>query len=361
MVLLLLIVALGVVTGVADAIHGPGRRHPAAIGHRHPPVRGKALQDGVEPSCEKERRLLGADRVEIISFESPPFQLAVFAERDIVSNDLRQSRQWEAKTLHFLTQQLEFAGSKASFLDIGANVGWFAFYMAALGHSVIAVEAMQVNFNLLKYSLCLNPPLRDRLTLHCVAVGERSAVCRAKSPLGNRGNGNMDCSSDRSQRLRLQNWTHWDPHGMTEHEEADVRMVPLDDLLPDARVDVLKIDVEGYEHHALLGGRKLLSRVGAIHTEFSPFMLRVQHSDPIQYLVFLRGAGFRLFLGTSEITDFPSFVADLDRTPDRIVDLRAVRKARGLESYSGELPRDKCLLYEAGCRDPPGHGGLFPG
>lgn len=42
-------------------------------------------------------------------------------------------------------------------------------------------------------------------------------------------------SVSRCRRLRLQNWTHWDPHGMTEHEEADVRMVPLDDLLPDVR------------------------------------------------------------------------------------------------------------------------------
>eukprot|EP00668_Euglena_longa_P032112 GGOE01041401.1.p2 GENE.GGOE01041401.1~~GGOE01041401.1.p2 ORF type:complete len:259 (+),score=75.22 GGOE01041401.1:404-1180(+) len=243
---------------------------------------------------------------------------------------------WEGDTVQFLARELARVGpGPGRLLDIGANIGWFSLYLAALGHKVVAVEAMRLNANLLKYSLCLNAPdVQLQMSVYHAAVGERAAVCAMKSPAGNRGNGNMDCAQDRIGRLELKDWEHWDGRGRTEHEEDHVPMVTLDGLLGDARIDVVKIDVEGYEFHALFGGRRLLRNASAIHTEFSPFMLRKQGSDPLQYLKFLQEMGFHLFHRSQALLDLPAFLAKLDQQPSLIVDLRAVRRPR----LSGDGP-----------------------
>eukprot|EP00667_Euglena_gracilis_P014179 EG_transcript_14660 len=325
-----------------------------ALGHRSVAVALEAGPPEAPPrrtafgpeDCGGSRAAISPSHLSILSIPRPQFKIAVFNDGDIVSNALRGGRMWEGDTLQFLIRELARGPGPGRLLDIGANVGWFSLYAAALGHDVVAVEAMRLNFDLLKYSLCLNVPnVQLRMHVYHAAVGEREAVCAMKSPAGNRGNGNMDCVQDRSGRLQLKGWEHWDDAGRTEHEEDRVPMATLDSLLAGQRIDVVKIDVEGYEFHALAGGRRLLRNVSAVHTEFSPFMLRKQGSDPLKYLEFLRDAGFYLFHRTQPFHDLPAFLAALDQQPGLIVDLRAVRRPKLAGSGHGPRGRTKPVAF----------------
>jgi FkbM family methyltransferase len=77
-----------------------------------------------------------------------------------------------------------------------------------------------------------------------------------------------------------------------------VRVRRLDECLEDwgvERVDLMKIDIEGHEPQALAGGYRALSegRVRAVLCEFNDFWLRAQGSSPDALYDMLLQAGFR--------------------------------------------------------------------
>jgi FkbM family methyltransferase len=78
-------------------------------------------------------------------------------------------------------------------------------------------------------------------------------------------------------------------------EEIEVRT--LDELLVDEpRLDLLKIDTDGFEYDVLLGARVTLARLRpALFFELDPGLLRWGGRDPEQLLALLEEMGYRAF------------------------------------------------------------------
>jgi FkbM family methyltransferase len=77
-----------------------------------------------------------------------------------------------------------------------------------------------------------------------------------------------------------------------------VRSTRLDDYFePKAHVDLIKLDIQGYELHALQGAKRVLSDNPAIKllVEFWPFGLRAAGSSPQALLALLEQHGFSIF------------------------------------------------------------------
>lgn len=114
------------------------------------------------------------------------------------------------------------------FVDIGANMGFFSLFAATRGARVVAIEPQPVMFR----RLCVNMAFNALdASLVEVAVGEREEN-------GSLTQTNLDYGSGRI--------------GQGEGEEVRIR--PLMNILADAgvhHIDVLKIDIEGYEDQAL--------------------------------------------------------------------------------------------------------------
>ena len=64
-------------------------------------------------------------------------------------------------------------GSNATFLDVGANIGFHSLGLAAAGYRVAAVEPLQNNVDLLKKSLVVNS-FSDLVNVFHVAAGNSS-------------------------------------------------------------------------------------------------------------------------------------------------------------------------------------------
>lgn len=62
--------------------------------------------------------------------------------------------------------------SSLYFIDIGANVGAYTVAVAAHGFSVIAIEAMHMNAQAIRHTLCTSRKLAKRVTvlLEVIAV-----------------------------------------------------------------------------------------------------------------------------------------------------------------------------------------------
>jgi FkbM family methyltransferase len=163
-----------------------------------------------------------------------------------------------------------------TFVDVGANVGWFTLIAAkAVGPTgrVIAFEPEPRNFNLLRRNVEANG-FRN-VTLERKAVSDETGTIRL----------NLSSTNENHSIAVLA-----DQRGFVE-----VDAVRLDDYLSryDRAINFIKIDTEGAEGRILAGMKETLARPGlSLFIEFDPFLLKAAGTDPAGLLGSLRSAGF---------------------------------------------------------------------
>ena len=235
-----------------------------------PVLSSHSLNECVPPGMNKARVSAG-------------FDMVVLGMNDIVSSEIARFGQWEIATADDMAKRAGTSlAESGTFLDIGANIGYYTLLFAHKGFNVIAVEAMTRNRQAIMGSLCLNPHLRSRVALVPTALAAPSevdsATCIIKSTNSkiNIGNGHLSCGPDKK----------------CDSGDANCQPVELKTLdsvfadLSPASVDVMKMDVEEHECQVLAGGDSLFSK-------YHPKLLQVEtqfgdarnclHNKALQY------------------------------------------------------------------------------
>eukprot|EP00664_Eupelagonemidae_sp_cell27_P007735 gene7735-8503_t len=84
---------------------------------------------------------------------TPPFSIAVYPDRDVVSAHLRREGVWDAGSSTVMLRILgALPGGPHLVVDFGANLGWFSLLARSRGHRAMAVEAMARNCAALRAS-----------------------------------------------------------------------------------------------------------------------------------------------------------------------------------------------------------------
>jgi FkbM family methyltransferase len=203
----------------------------------------------------------------------------VLNRRDpVISGALALGVYEKAETAFFLNA----CSSGMTFLDIGANVGYYtALALAATRGSgrIIAMEPDPENFEYLRQTVAAN----SGNNVQCVR--RAAAECAGRTRLfisdSNRGD-------NRLYPNELANGS------------IEIDTIAVDDQLVELGVDTvdfIKIDVQGYEGKVFAGMTNLLSHSPKllIMSEFWPYGLRSVGTDPRSVLDGLEGYGFRLF------------------------------------------------------------------
>lgn len=189
------------------------------------------------------------------------FPMVVLSSGDIVSQELARTGMWDiAQPSDLTVPGMPFPPPGAgAFLDLGGNIGYFSLLFAHHGYSALTAEPMARNNEALEASLCLNPHLRQRITVFPVALvspEETSMKCIITSGLASgamghpEGNGKLTCGSAQAVG----------PCG------SGCQVVPvktLDTMLAEANVaaiSVVKMDIEAHECKVLAGGSSLFKR-----------------------------------------------------------------------------------------------------
>ncbi|HLN03872.1 MAG TPA: FkbM family methyltransferase [Bryobacteraceae bacterium] len=166
-------------------------------------------------------------------------------------------------------------------LDIGANVGYYtALAMARVaGGSIIAMEPDEESFRYLQQ------------TVH--ANGAVNTICVPKAAASQNGTVRLYTSTLNRADNRLY------PNELAS-DSCDVEAVTVDSLLAELHVpsvDLVKIDVQGFEGHVLRGMRATISQSPhlIILIEFWPHGLRSAGTNPIEVLTEWEDMGLRLF------------------------------------------------------------------
>jgi FkbM family methyltransferase len=164
----------------------------------------------------------------------------------IVERDTHIGR-WvqEHKRLDFdqnaLPQMLPYIKPGGIVLDIGANIGCYAYAFGQIAHEVYCFEPNLEAFECLKINLSLSWHPSEKLNLKYVlfnlAVSDKKGKC------------NIICESENIGMSHI-----------AEGTEIPVVTIDNEDGSPKLAVDFIKIDVEGYEMHVLRGGEQTINK-----------------------------------------------------------------------------------------------------
>jgi FkbM family methyltransferase len=131
------------------------------------------------------------------------------------------------------------------FLDVGANVGQHSLFMSKFCHQVHAFEPYENVRNRLLEKIALNHI--DNIIVHDVGLGARDEYLDYYAPTGvNTGTGSFLAGHAGNSNCLL----------------GKLRLVKGDDFLANlnlGRVDLIKIDVEGFEKFVLTGLKEVIS------------------------------------------------------------------------------------------------------
>ena len=165
-------------------------------------------------------------------------------------------------------------------LDIGANIGFFSLLSASLvgkTGAVFAVEPNMKNCTFIQASKNLNE--FTNISIMQFAAHSSSGILSLNTSFSNGTTSSPNANID----ILVQS--------------NSVAAIQLDNIKEfDKGVDLIKVDVEGAEHNALLGAKELISKFRPmIITEFSPAaMPYISGVDGLTYLNFICSFGYDL-------------------------------------------------------------------
>jgi FkbM family methyltransferase len=129
-------------------------------------------------------------------------------------------------------------------------------------------------------------------------------------------------------------------HSPTARHTIEVNAIPLDQAITETRLDLLKIDVQGFEMEVLRGAKRLIEQNSTliILTEFWPHGLRLANSDPTDLIDLLTASGFSLFrIVKPGLLERFAYKAAAWRRPDQFCNLVAIRSSDLRESAPSGL------------------------
>lgn len=149
-----------------------------------------------------------------------------------VAKKIKKNLEYEPQSLAYWAKCCDVE-SKPKVFDIGAYTGLFSIVAAAYGCTVDAFEPVQENMSRLLDNARFN---NVNINIHRHAVWDRTAK-----------------TTMRHGKLKFTSGSRLDSNG-----NLPVDCIRIDDLLKP--VDLIKLDIEGFEAWALIGGRETIAR-----------------------------------------------------------------------------------------------------
>jgi len=194
-------------------------------------------------------------------------------------------------------------------VDVGANIGLVTTMFGVAGfQKIISIDALFAK--VVKFNVLLNG-INDRVMVVDAAVGAQEGTNLTMTlALGNPG-GSTAVAVDKIGFHPYTNVTKIVPVVRIEDEIDRLLQNPLHNQ--NFTIDIMKVDVEGYEWFAFQGLTRLLTekRIHYLLVEFFVQFFRSAGTDPIAFLQMISGYGCDIFRDAGmvqAVTDYQTFV-----------------------------------------------------
>ena len=223
----------------------------------------------------------------------------------IFSRNLYKYGSWEAKETNWIIKNF-YNLESANFVDVGANFGWYTCIFSQLARhngKVIAIEPSPDTLKYLEDNIQEND-LKNVL-LEKVAVGEKEENLLLYKAL----------NSNPGAHSLIKNTPFQGKEGLT----YPVKVKSLDSILFNInKINLMKMDIEGYEITALKGGLETLKRVENLLIEFSPHLWKNPLEEATEFFKILSDSGLQPY--TLEKNSLKRFdKADIDELFERLI------------------------------------------
>lgn len=177
-------------------------------------------------------------------FKQSDFGYFCLIEKDLISNNVNTTGVWEPHLFYFYSQ---FIKPDFIIVDGGANIGFHSVQFAKLANEgkTYCFEPQPLIFNVLSTNILFNG-LTDIIEQYKLGLGDKKEDLKM-TPL--------------EKQIFNPNCINWGGRGLTDSEEGEekVQTVTLDSFnLP--RLDFIKLDVQGFEYKAFIGGEKTIKK-----------------------------------------------------------------------------------------------------
>lgn len=200
----------------------------------------------------------------------------------VVSFSLLAFKQYEPEETALLEQLVQ---RDFRIVDVGAHIGYYSTLFAELAGEngrVLAIEPDVRNVAVLKRNIEVRG-LGPQVDVRQGAAGATAGTLRLhRAKTGNRGDNRM----------------YGDDTDTASFSDDTVEVFRVDDLVADwDRVDLIKMDIQGFEAVAIEGMRETLARCPQISvlSEFWPQGIRLAGADPQAYLNIYKNMGFSIW------------------------------------------------------------------
>ena len=247
--------------------------------------------------CENQNENMNQDfenkiKIAKVDFIGINFDIYVYKMDDSVSNLIIKSHQFEGsqtkeflKALEFYSKKKKLQNKDIYFIDIGANVGWYTFYVGKYGYKILSFEASKINNYILYKNYCLNKDVN--LAIINKGLDEEDKLCTLKTVSKNKGNGAIFCENREKEYVDFRA----DIYNNIELTKLS-RYIKF---LSDKNFALMKIDVEGDEGKIIKGGKELITKyhIPFIMMEFYIKMLQFHQTDVLEFLKFFENNGYK--------------------------------------------------------------------
>lgn len=230
------------------------------------------------------------------------FQMYVYKDNDGVSDTISKYDNWEQEHYHWIVSKM----NGGLFVDFGANIGFWLSFAAQLPntHAAVGFEPYKRNVEIasatIKFHSLQSHDWVDKIKLYPFGVSEESQKCVLYSDKQNQGDGHSWCAPVGDPIPTNNRWV----------KRGDISLKPVNDILfkelgSDLRIDILKVDVEGFEMKALAGAKKLFEEgvVENVMMECVRSALEEKGSSIDEVRNFIREYGFSVYIGEKLIED----------------------------------------------------------
>jgi FkbM family methyltransferase len=212
---------------------------------------------------------------DIVEFNG--FKIEYHVKDYLGSGSIAKNKAWEPHITSFVKKVKEYLGLK-NIIDIGANFGYHTLFFAKeVEGTVYAFEPQQQNFTLLSNNIKHND-IRN-ITAYYLACGD--IECDVTMPLFKQDS-SMVNMGDITPNITGSNYTV-------------TKSVPLD-TMSFPHIDLIKIDVQGWEKKVLLGSTRLLQEHKPILIiEFEHFQLAKTNTTCEDLFAYIRANNYYIF------------------------------------------------------------------